>query len=86
MKTIWKFPLAVTDKQTVSMPKGSRILSANEQHGQVCIWALVNTEAEREEKSIAIVGTGNPFTLDESWKFVDSVQQSFFVWHVFVKD
>lgn len=84
MRTIWKFPLAVTDFQNVRMPKGAEILSVADQHGVVCVWALVDSEAELRDRMFYILGTGNPVSERLPWQFVGSVQQNIFVWHVFV--
>ena len=58
MKTIWKFPFAVSDKLVIAieMPKGAKILHVEVQsdwlapglRGQPCLWALVDPLAEKE--------------------------------------
>jgi hypothetical protein len=85
MKTIWKFPLEVTDFQTIRMPKDAEILSVADQYGVVCVWAKVDSENELEDRTFYIAGTGNLFDDSWNWQFVGSVQQSVFVWHVFVE-
>jgi hypothetical protein len=85
MKTIFKYPLSVTDTQVVSMPKNADVFSAQFQGDQLCTWALVDTEAETEDREFRIFGTGNPFELSGMFRFVDTAQQGQFVWHVFVK-
>jgi hypothetical protein len=60
MKTIWKFPLAVTGAQAIAMPAGARILTVQPQGDHVCLWALVESNAPTLKRHIAIVGTGNP--------------------------
>jgi hypothetical protein len=85
MKTIWKYPLIVTDSQIVRMPQGASVLSAADQYGELCIWAFVDSDQPTEERRVQIVGTGNPVDLTGEWQFVGSVQQSVFVWHVFVE-
>lgn len=60
MTTIWKFPLALTDRQDVVMPRGARVLSVAEQHGKLCLWALVNPDADRVKRALRIAGTGHP--------------------------
>lgn len=61
MKSIWKFPLAVNDKQAIQMPKGAKILTVQVQGdgGLPCIWALCDTEAPLENRLIAMFGTGH---------------------------
>lgn len=84
MKTIWKYPLQVTDLQTLEIPQGAQILSAQIQSGQLTLWALVDTSNPCEKVKIEVVGTGNP--IDDSFsdrKYISTVQMGPFVWHVF---
>jgi len=49
----------------------------------ICLWADVDTEAPPEERSIWIIGTGNPMPEQAELKFIDTVQTPPFVWHVY---
>jgi len=60
MQTIWKYPLETTDVQTVMMPKGAKPLTVAVQGSQVCLWALVDSEADPEARDFVIYGTGHP--------------------------
>lgn len=60
MKTVWKFPIDATDRQTVMMPRGAQILSAQVQGEQLCLWALVEPTARKEPREIEVIGTGAP--------------------------
>jgi hypothetical protein len=84
--SVWKYPLKLTDWQPIDMPKGARLLSVAEQHGILCLWALVDTTADKTARSIVIIGTGHlapaptdPFT------YVGSALAAAgdLVWHVF---
>jgi hypothetical protein len=86
MKTIYKYPIEITDEQTASMPTGAQVLSAQMQGIQLCIWALVEVGNVNCDRRVRIFGTGNTVKLDGNWKFVDSVQERIFVWHVFVEN
>lgn len=88
MKTIWKFKLGLTDIQEVEMPLGSRILSAAlDPFDELCIWAEVDSDAKaKEHRIIRIIGTGHPFTDSSMCKFLGTVTQRTFVWHIYVKD
>jgi hypothetical protein len=86
MKTIYKYPIEITDEQTVNMPTGAQVLSAQMQGTQLCIWALVEVGNINCDRRVRIFGTGNTVKLDGNWKFVDSVQERIFVWHVFVEN
>ena len=82
MLSVWKFKLEVTDLQQVEMPQGAQLMTVQEQGGELCLWAAVDTEAPKESRTIEIIGTGNPFH-EASRRYVASVQQGVFVWHVF---
>lgn len=82
MKTIWKFPLTIDDEQVVEMPRSSVPLSVALQDGTVCLWAEVITEFPLRKAHISIRGTGHAVP-DEYERFMGSVQQGPFVWHIF---
>ena len=64
-KTIWKFPLEITDEQSVEMPKGAQLLSVAMQGGSdCCLWALVDPSDIRESRKVNIYGTGHPLPDD----------------------
>ena len=58
MKTIWKFPLT-TDMTSVSVPIGSKFLTIQMQNSAVCVWYLVDPEAEMEVRKFQVYGTGH---------------------------
>lgn len=60
MRTIYKYPLVITDKQTLTLPANAEVLTVAAQHGQPCIWALVDTDAELKPCEISMRGTGMP--------------------------
>jgi hypothetical protein len=60
MKCIWKFVLDPPSLNVqVPMPLGSEIVAVREQHDLVCMWALVDPEADREIRTFAVFGTGD---------------------------
>lgn len=84
METIWKFPLLITGMQEVEMPKGAKIISTGTQAEVVCLWAIVDPEAEKEKREIAIVGTGHQMP-DRALSFIGTTQMhgGALIWHVF---
>jgi len=66
MKTIWKFEVIgdIYGKLKLNMPKEAEILSVQIQNERPQIWALVNDEAEIEERFFEIFGTGHNITGD----------------------
>jgi hypothetical protein len=59
MKTIWKFPLEVTDYQEIKLPVGAKILCVQPQNGKPCLWALVDPNADTYPVTIVMHGTGH---------------------------
>ena len=79
MRTIWKFQVA----EQVDMPPASRIIKVDyDGNGDLCIWAIVNPNAEeRITRYFDVIGTGIPY--DESdWRYIGTVMKDPFVWHV----
>lgn len=85
MATIYKYPIKITDKQKLRLPKNSKIVRVGtDPKNQPCIWAIVNTDEELEEVIIYVVGTGNPFPQGAE-KHIGSFKERSFIWHVFTK-
>ena len=82
---IFKYPLEITDKQSILLPPGSSILSTKEQNGSLCVWALVDeTQPSQDEWQFYIIGTGNPYTIPNYANYLDTVVMPYgLVWHVF---
>jgi len=91
MKTIWKYELKVTDEQVISVPVGAQALAVQVQGvglcGALCIWALVDSEAELRHRTVYIHGTGHEVSLGaQSGRHIGTVQLAggALVFHVFV--
>lgn len=84
MKTIWKFPLELTDDQIVMMPDEAEILTVQIQELSLCLWALVDPRLPMLRRKIEIIGTGNP-AIDRERKYISTVQMAdgALVWHFF---
>lgn len=80
---IWKFPID-QENQSVEMPPGSKILTAQIQHGYIQLWALCDDRVQGKElRHIAVYGTGNPLP-DAPGEHLSTVQlTSGIVAHVF---
>ena len=71
---IWKYPIVVADRVAITMPPGAQFLTAQVQHGTLCLWALVDdTKPDSETRTIAIYGTGNPIP-DSPGKYISTFQ------------
>lgn len=59
MITIYKYKITFTDLTIVELPKDAKILTVQEQNNEPYLWALVDTEKEKETRHFRIAGTGH---------------------------
>ncbi len=83
--TVWKFPLAIVDQQTIKIPANAaafKPLFVGIQNGKLCFWAEVDDELKTmEEITIYVCGTGNP--IPSPRQYLGSAVIGTFVWHVY---
>ncbi len=83
-KVIFKYVLDITDRQTVLLPKYSKILTVQMQNGEACIWVLCDLNQPYMSRIIKCYGTGNtiPDSLD---LYLGTIQSNGggLVWHFF---
>ncbi len=92
MRTIWKYPIQVTDRQSVRMPTGSTVLSCQFQDGQLCLWAMVNSDLAvkgadvYENRIVYVIGTGHQIP-NVPLGFISTVQMAggTLIFHVFME-
>ncbi len=82
MKSVWKF--ALHPFASLSMPVGAKALSVHAQNNEICLWAEVDTDAEKESRKFVVVGTGHPVPV-EAGAFIGSalLNGGELVFHVF---
>ena len=87
--TIWKYslprPQNTYGKVQVDMNKSAQIFSCQVQDGVITLWALVSPDVfSSETRVFQVIGTGHKFEHDgHGMKFIATVQQPPFVWHIF---
>ena len=81
MRTIWKFPIPVSNKAVIELPRNSFFLFVANQNDKVCAWFEVETDFEMETRTFLIHGTGHPIPPGEFWR--GSAIVGPFVWHVY---
>ena len=62
---IYKYSLKPSmhgERQTIMMPKVSRIIEVHRQSEDICLWAEVFADDEQEEKTFRVYGTGVDIT------------------------
>lgn len=57
MKQVWKYQLAPV--VTFDMPVGAQILKVHEEGEEICLWALVDPDADTEPRTFLGFGTGH---------------------------
>jgi hypothetical protein len=81
---IYKYPITVTDEQTVQMPLDAKILTVQVQHGSPQLWAIVDEEQPNlEPRTIQVIGTGNPMPKVGEYIATFQLMNGGFVGHVF---
>ena len=70
------------------MPQGAEILTAQYQHGVICLWARVDPEKASESRWFQIYGTGHEIGPNPRLRYVATVQTSnellpTLAWHIF---
>ena len=86
MNKIYKYPLEITDKQSVSMIANAEVLCVQMQTGTPCIWAMVdNDQTEKENRTFFTYGTGYDIPNDAEILYVGTYQHmnGSLVFHVF---
>jgi|LakMenEpi03Aug12_release.lakeMendotaPanAssembly.Ray.scaffolds.fasta_scaffold624439_1 hypothetical protein len=78
MKAIHKFVV----RPRVLMPVNAKIISVQAQGDAICIWAEVDTLADKVERLFFSLGTGQPMP-DVKCDYLATVQVGEYVWHVY---
>ena len=82
MKTIYKYPIEITNKQIIEMPCNYKLLHVGlDPEGNPVLWAEVYTSSPTALVPIYVIGTGHP--VPEETKHIGSFVQIPFVWHVY---
>lgn len=84
MITIYKYTLLLRDEQSVRLPVGAKVLTAQQQGIDICIWAEVDPKARLAVRKFWIVGTGHPVPSSGAC-YLSTVQMGAFVWHVYTE-
>lgn len=85
--TVWKYTLE-PESLMVDMPHGAKILSVREQHGEICLWALVDPDAASfDRREFVVIGTGEHHSGVEGMNYLGTVLLTggHIVLHVFEK-
>ena len=81
--TIWKVALKVAGVQDIQVPEGAELLTARDQHEQLCIWFKCGPSKPPTWRRIAICGTGQPAPEDARYVGTGFLHGGSLVLHVF---
>ena len=88
-RTINKYPvfnkerlLDFNEEFIIKIPKGAEVLCVQMQNDAPQIWAIVDPNAEEEERKFLLAGTGWDQDLSK-YRYVGTFQALPFVWHLF---
>lgn len=84
MRVIWKFPFEVADTVEIDVPVGADGVFFGADPAapsRVAIWAIVDTQAEKERRTFYVRGTGH--AIEDNLDFRATVAMPPFVWHLF---
>lgn len=78
MKTVYKYIIPENkDLHYLKLPFGSTILYVREQHEEICLWAIVDTEEKFiENRVIRIAGTGHSLDDTDIYTYLGSAHLS----------
>lgn len=80
MRAIYKYRL--DDVTELMLPPDAKVIKADAQNGQPCVWVLFDpAQAETIKRTFIIAGTGHE--VPDSMQYIDSWQAPPFVWHLF---
>lgn len=85
---IHHYPAGDRTPNVVSVPVGTRILSAALRRGKVVVYVEKIVQApdvEHKKLYVEFQPTGGTFDIDGSMKFIGTVTDGPFVWHVYGK-
>lgn len=81
--TVWKAVMA-SQRCAVWLTAGARFLHVGSQDDHVCVWALVDPEAERCSYDLVAYGTGRPIAPGD--EYLGTAFVGDLVWHVFKEE
>jgi hypothetical protein len=89
MITVHKYTLDCILVQSVEMPAGARVIAADNQHEELCAWAIVDTDRKPENRVFYCVETDKDATVAalKTSTFVNTVlfDEGDYIVHVFVR-
>jgi hypothetical protein len=84
MHEVWKYHVPIQLSPFAhDMPAGAEVLCVQDQRGQKMMWAKVNPKADSVPRYFRWLTTGQPSQTSLNAKYVGTVQDGDFVFHLF---
>lgn len=83
MSVIWKQILEPTNIQDIEVPDGAELLTARDQHEQLCVWFKCEPHKPMTTRKIAICGTGHDVPAGTRYIGTCYLDGGILVFHVF---
>lgn len=82
--TVYKYQLSAKVETRVELPKGAQVLKIDIQGNAVCLWAMVDPDAEKEARTFEVFGTWHSMPVANRL-FINTffAQSGTFVFHAF---
>lgn len=81
--TIWKATLQPTDIQDIEVPEDAELLTARDQHEQLCVWFKCDPSKPPSKRRIVICDTGHAAPEGSRYVGTGFLQGGALVHHVF---
>lgn len=82
MVRIYKYKIG-PDKLSEYVGRFAVILKVDWQGDDLCVWCLIDDSFPESKIKFHIIPTGYEFELKSTMKYVDTIQDGPYVWHVF---
>jgi len=82
MITVHKYPLKLAPENVILISRWADLLCIQHQHGELMLWARVDTTAILVKRHILLSGTGHEAPHFKQ-HYIATVQDGSFVWHFF---
>lgn len=84
MRTVWKYDIQIDDRFTLDLPTGSVIRHVACQGVSPYMWVEVpDSNLRTEKRTFRVFGTGHDQTGMKWPKYLGSVFQGIYVWHIY---
>ena len=82
MVKIYKYEIGPNQKSTI-IDRFVGVLKVGWQEDNLCVWCLVSDNVRQSKLTFYILPTGYEFEFKEGMRYLDTIQDGIYVWHIF---